>query len=168
MIALIYLTSTPLVGISQRNHTQHYPHLLRDRYMIRSFLLEFFDDVIVHRFAHDKLKNYVFDVYLDKSERVWLLDFNVWSIQTDALLFEWEELIHMDLPLDTELPELRIVETALEVRQDPLSSYRAPVDTVELASGAHRNDASTSFENFMAMCQKPSERDNDEDDDESN
>ena len=134
--------------------------------MIRSFLLEFFDDVIVHRFADNKVKNYVFDVYLDKSERVWLLDFNVWSIQTDALLFEWEELVDMDLPVDTNLPELRVVETALEVRQDPLSSYRAPTDTVELASGANRDNA-TSFESFMAMCQKPSElvggRDEDED-----
>jgi hypothetical protein len=154
-----------LVAISQRNHTQHYPHLLRDRFMIRSFLLEFFDDVILHRFAQGQLKNYVFDVYLDKSERAWLLDFNVWSIQTDALLYTWDELVNMELPVDTELPELRIVETALEVRQDPLASYRAPMDTVELASAANNPQMdTTSFEAFMAMCKKPSERDSGDDD----
>lgn len=135
--------------------------------MIRSFVLEFFDDVVVHRFANGSVKNYVFDIYIDKSERVWLLDFNVWSVQTDALLFEWEELVELELPVDTELPELRLVETALEVRQDPLSSYRAPVDTVELASGVHREDAGTSFENFMALCQKPSELKDGEDDESS-
>ncbi|CAB9508492.1 division cycle protein 123 homolog [Seminavis robusta] len=120
-----------------------------------------------HRFANNQRANYVFDVYVDKSDRVWLVDFNVWSIQTEALLFSWEELIDLPVPLllvdDDSFPELRVVETALEVRHDPLSSYRAPMDTVTLAStsntiGCSGGAGPNSFESFMAMCQKPSER----------
>ena len=121
-----------------------------------------------HQFANNQLPNYVFDVYIDKSDRVWLLDFNVWSIQTDALLYTWEELVDMELPLNDsdEWPELRVVETALEVRQDPLASYRAPMDTVELAASSQQPGAAmaTTFESFMAMCQKPSDRDGHSDD----
>lgn len=129
--------------------------------------MEFFEDVVCHRFANDQLASYVFDVYVDKSDRVWLVDFNVWNVQTDALMYTWEELVDMKVPLlvGEELeswPELRIVETALEVRHDPLSSYRAPMDTVTLASNNPQqgsDSAATSFESFMAMCQKPSDRD---------
>lgn len=154
------------VGMSQRNHSQQYPHLLHDQDRIRSFLLEFFEDVICHRFAKDQLSNYVFDVYVDRSDRVWLVDFNVWNVQTDALMYTWEELVDMEVPLLSESeqswPQLRIVETGLEVRQDPLSSYRAPMDTVTLASNNQQqagDGGAASFESFMAMCQKPSERD---------
>ena len=152
------------VGVSQRNHSQHYPHLLEDRFRIRAFIIEFFEDIVCHRFAKDQLSNYVFDVYVDKSDRVWLVDFNVWSLQTDALMYTWEELVDLQVPLlvgesSDSWPELRVVETALEVRQDPLSSYRAPMDTVSLASNNNNplGDAA-SFEAFMAMCQRPSDR----------
>ena len=133
-------------------------------------ILDFFENVVCHQFANDKIPNYVFDIYIDKSDRVWLLDFNVWSIQTDALLYTWEELVDMETPcLHHEAvenshgwPELRVVETALEVRQDPLASYRAPIDTVQLASSSQSQsiDAkthATTFESFMSLCQKPSD-----------
>lgn len=166
-----------LVGISQRNHTQHYPHLLQDKSRFQELILDFFDNVVCHQFANNQRSNYVFDVYIDKSDRVWLLDFNVWSIQTDALLYTWEELVDIEIPVllneeadenNNDWLELRVVETALEVRQDPLASYRAPMDTVQLASSSqqqHSADATT-FESFMSMCQKPSDRkdgDNDTD-----
>jgi D123 len=182
LIRSIYVSIYPhyniAVGISQRNHSQHYPHLIDDCARIRSFVIEFFEDVICHRFANNQLSQYVFDIYLDKSDRVWLLDFNVWSIQTDSLLYTWEELVDMPIPLlvgddddvvgDRDFPQLRVVERALEVRHDPLASYRAPLDTVTLASsinaaGCGGGDGSTSFESFMAMCQKPSARSDDDD-----
>lgn len=160
------------VGISQRNHTQHYPHLLQDKYRFQELVLDFFENVVCYQFANNKLSNYVFDVYIDKSDRVWLLDFNVWSIQTDALLYTWEELVDMEVPHlrdeagghNHDWPEVRVVETALEVRQDPLASYRAPMDTVQLASSSQQQsmDATTpatTFESFMSMCQRPSDRD---------
>lgn len=149
-----------IVAISQRNHTQHFPHLTRDRMLIRSQIIEFFDDVVHERFP---LTSYTFDVYIDKMERIWLLDFNVWGSQTDALCFEWEELMELarqpfevsDVPsLDNVNPEIRVVQTENEIHHDPLASYRAPIDTVEIA-GMTGGDASK-FDEFMKMCKKPS------------
>ncbi len=141
-----------LIAISQRDHTQHYAHLLQDLCRIRATLVFFYDDTIRNRFAEGKVPNYVFDVYLDQKNRVWLLDFNVWAQSTDSLLFDWGELLTMDMEED---PQFRLVETANQVRQDPLASYRAPIDTLDLASltgGVTKN-----FEDFMRQCQNPSQ-----------
>ena len=97
----------------------------------------------------------MFDVYLDQKNRVWLLDFNIWARSTDSLLFEWSELLTMDV--DDE-PIFRLVETANQVRQDPLASYRAPIDTLHLASLT--GQTSKNFEDLMKLCQRPSEADN--------
>jgi hypothetical protein len=48
---------------------------------------------------------------------------------------------------------IRIAESVGEVKPDPLSSYLAPIDTVDLASMTHGND-SKQFEEFMKLCQK--------------
>ena len=150
-----------LIAISQRNHTQHFPHVTRDRMLLRSQIIEFFDDVVQERFPSS---NYTFDVYIDKKERIWLLDFNVWGLQTDALCFEWDELMGLagqkvdesDVPcIDNSHPEMRTVETENEIHHDPLASYRAPIDTIEIA-GMTGGDASK-FEEFMKMCKAQSE-----------
>lgn len=140
------------VAISQRNHTQHYPHLLRDKDDIQSTVLTFFDEYVQNQFADGMVSRYVLDVYIDQKQRVWIVDFNVWGKSTDTLLFEWSELLTLDVEDE---PTFRIVETAQEVRQDPLSSYRAPIDTVDLAS---MTTASSQFEEFMKQCERPSQR----------
>jgi hypothetical protein len=50
--------------------------------------------------------------------------------------------------------EIRFVEKDKEVRHDPLSSYKAPIDTLHLASMTGGDSAK--FEEFMGMCQRPS------------
>jgi hypothetical protein len=143
-----------LIAISQRNHTQHYAHLAHDQPQILETLMMFFEATVINRFAEGEIPNYVFDVYLDQKNRVWVLDFNVWASSTDSLLFEWSELLTMDMEDD---PQFRLVETANQVRQDPLASYRAPVDTLDLASLT--GGVSKNFEDFMKQCQSPSQLD---------
>ena len=64
---------------------------------------------------------------------------------------------------------LRVVETAHEIRGDPLASYRAPIDAVHVASwtgaagGSGSIGAGSAFEAFRQMCVAPSELDGDED-----
>lgn len=143
-----------LLAISQRQHTQHYPHLEHDHTRILTLLIDFFETNIQHNFADGVAANYIFDVYVDKKNRVWLLDFNIWAKSTDSLLFEWDELLTLDVEDD---PYFRLVETANQVRQDPLASYRAPIDTVNLASVMGGD--SKAFETFMKQCQNPTETD---------
>lgn len=120
---------------------------------ILSRILDFYEMYVQCLFS--KCSDYCFDVYIDKKDRVWLLDFNVWGVQTDSLLFDWEELTSTSVD-DT--PSIRVVEDdELAVHHDPLASYRAPIDTIDLATMTG-GDA-TSFAEFMALCEKPSERD---------
>ena len=55
----------------------------------------------------------------------------------------------------------RVVETAKQVRADPLASYRAPIDTLHVASQMMGGDANNNnqWEEFMQMCQPPTELD---------
>ncbi len=161
---------------------------------LRSHIVDFFEETIQYTFANGTVHDYVFDVYVDKNDRVWLIDFNLWSERTDALLFQWEELVKMAIKLDEEdavedqdvngddgcvynlkdnnndilnientKPEIRVVMNENEVLYNPLSSYRAPIDTVDLVSD---NVGSHSFQEFMAMCQRPSAMSDSEDDNE--
>jgi hypothetical protein len=149
-----FVRQNELIAISQRDHTQHYVHLIQDRARIQDLLVDFFEDIVRNRFGNGSMHNYVMDVYLDQKNRVWLLDFNIWARSTDSLLFEWSELLTMDTEDE---PNFRLVETANQVRQDPLASYRAPIDTLHIASLTGQN--SKNFENLMKMCQRPSELD---------
>lgn len=151
-----------IAAISQRNHTQHFPHLKIEMMCYRSQILDFYDDYVYENYPGSG--NFVLDVYIDKQERVWLLDFNVWGTQTDALLFSWDELLRIasreteeqdDSSLENQRPEIRVVETANEIHHDPLASYRAPIDAVDLASISGFD--ATAFHEFMAKCKKPSE-----------
>ena len=73
----------------------------------------------------------------------------------------------MDNDDDHEDDRIRITEAGgCEVKPDPLSSYRAPIDTVNLASMTQNGDDSKQFEEFMKLCQKrPTYWEDNEDDD---
>lgn len=133
----VFVWQGEVKAISQRQATQYYPHVLErvDHYQ-----------ELIHRFWDEHMErspcdDLVMDLYIDKNDRVWLIDFNVWGSRTDALLFSWSELANLrDF-------EMRVVETERQVRADPLSSYRAPIDVLHVGSA---------FDNFMGLCQKPS------------
>jgi hypothetical protein len=149
-----------MVALTQRQTDQHFAHLVRERDDLGERLLDFFEDFVQHKYAGGRLANYVVDFYVDKQERVWIVDFNPWSSRTDSLLFSWDEL--NALPLDQEA-EIRVVETAKEVLPQSLNNFRAPVDTVHLA--ALTGASPDKFQAFMDMCQRPGGTDDDSDED---
>jgi len=61
----------------------------------------------------------------------------------------------MDNDDDHDEDRIRITKSGgCEVKPDPLSSYRAPIDTVNLASMTQNGNDSKQFEEFMKLCQK--------------
>lgn len=138
-----FVRNNKLVAACQRQSSQHYPHLVRDADRYQALLVAFYEAVLLQQ-RDCTPGNYVFDVYVDKKDRVWLVDLNVWGSRTDALLFAWSELLEM------EEMELRVVETERQVQVDPLSSYKAPIDVIHVAGEAKE------FEKFMKLCQPPS------------
>jgi hypothetical protein len=161
-----FVRNHELLGISQRQHSVHFPHLTEDRDKLYDLIHDFFEDYVFHRFADRTIPNYVWDVFVDKKDRAWIIDFNPWARTTDSLLYEWSELVSIDLDdardYDAE-SGMRIATTEREVKHDPLASYRAPIDTVDLASMTHGD--SKQFEEFMKMCQRPTYWEDDDDDD---
>ncbi len=90
----------------------------------------------------------VIDIYIDKKERIWIIDVNPFGEPTSALLFEWHELLTIE-----EL-DVRIVESEGEKLSSALGMKRGPVD-VHLAPD---------FSNFLDICKRQAqEEDSDSD-----
>ena len=104
-----------LVGLCQRDCYTYYEFLAKDeeRERIEGVLLDFFytgyndnhyaigESSIEHE--HDEhgedwvasaigLRDFTLDVYVDKRDRVWIVDFNVYGPPTDPLLYSWRAL----------------------------------------------------------------------------
>eukprot|EP00586_Coscinodiscus_wailesii_P021958 CAMPEP_0172495964 /NCGR_PEP_ID=MMETSP1066-20121228/79761_1 /TAXON_ID=671091 /ORGANISM="Coscinodiscus wailesii, Strain CCMP2513" /LENGTH=322 /DNA_ID=CAMNT_0013267995 /DNA_START=126 /DNA_END=1094 /DNA_ORIENTATION=+ len=148
-----FVKNHQLIAISQRDHTQYYPHLSSSLPRIRDLIHFEFHENIKSRFV---LSCYVVDLYIDTRGKVWVLDFNVWGEQTDSLLFSWDELNSGGEVMEGVDDGLvvRLVQGEKEVRGDPLASYRAPIDVVSLASHGGGLEGE-GFEEFVRMCQRP-------------
>ena len=61
--------------------------------LIRNAILDFFEEKVSGRFGGGpgETGSYVFDVYVDRRRKVWLVDFNPFGTQTDPILFDWNE-----------------------------------------------------------------------------
>jgi hypothetical protein len=95
------------------------------------------------------LAHYTMDIYVDKRDRVWLVDFNPFGEPTCSLLFEWEELctisdelIRAEVSCEPQLCEFRIVENSASTLQSTKGSTRGPIDV----------HAATDFHKFMELC----------------
>lgn len=175
-----FVRNDSLIAISQRHDSQHWPHLtdskIQDEFII--LIEDFYDEVILPNLSSSDLSmlhNYAVDVYIDTKKKVWLIDFNVWSSQTDSLLFSWSELEQLQLPPLTDTSNttlMRVVENPKQIKVNPLSCYKAPIDTLFMASSMRRDkeineledcpdipsqfSSREVFDEFMGMCQKPS------------
>ena len=66
------------------------------------------------------------DLYIDKKERVWIIDFNTFGPITNPLLYSYDEFTSKDLHL-----EVRVIESDLGTLSHPSGSTRGPIDMVE-------------------------------------
>lgn len=88
-----FVKSRVLVGISQRDHLNHYAYLDDLKDSLGYEIEEFFENYLQKSFPDE---NFVFDVYLPEPyDRVFLIDINPWAPTTDPLLFTWYELLHI-------------------------------------------------------------------------
>lgn len=74
---------------------------------------------LIYDFYNDKIKSvydcndYIFDTYIDTSNRVWLIKMKLWSHNTNTCLFTWNELVDYDTTKHTDIYdiEFRVVES---------------------------------------------------------
>ena len=161
-----------IVAISQRNHTTYYQHLKTQEKIIKENIQSFFKLYIKNE-SRFILSNYIFDCYVaEKNNKIWIIDFNMFCQHTDPLLFTWEDVVSIingtnnstgasgsnnydentasTSSTNTDIV-MRIATEERKITMDPLSSYRAPVDTVDLAC----LENGINFEEFRKLCERP-------------
>ncbi|XP_026778440.3 cell division cycle protein 123 homolog isoform X1 [Pangasianodon hypophthalmus] len=155
-----FVKENKLIGISQRDYTQHYQHISKQEASISSSIQQFFREHIQHQFPND---DFVLDVYRDSTGRVWLIDFNPFGEVTDSLLFTWEELTSGTNISLQDGPAFRYTTSEVTVQPSPCLSYRIPRDFLDLSTG---EDAYKLID-FLKLKkgQQEDEEDGDDDDD---
>ncbi|XP_023617727.1 cell division cycle protein 123 homolog isoform X3 [Myotis lucifugus] len=141
-----FVKENKLIAISQRDYTQYYDHISKQKEEICRCIQGFFKKHIQYKFLDE---DFVFDIYRDSRGKVWLIDFNPFGEVTDSLLFTWEELIsERNLKgdfsegdaLEQDSPAFRCTNSEATVQPSPYLSYRLPKDFVDLSTGedAHK------------------------------
>jgi hypothetical protein len=127
-----------LIAISQRDSANFYPHLLEEKENIHDHIDTFFMNNIKGKFAQS---DFVFDIYIDQKNKVYLMDFGVYSVDTDALLFDWSEIHELTASrlaasdVDDEIEcEFRIVESSGGILPSDQCYFGLPKDMLDISS----------------------------------
>uniref|UniRef100_A0A5K3FJ20 Cell division cycle protein 123 homolog n=1 Tax=Mesocestoides corti TaxID=53468 RepID=A0A5K3FJ20_MESCO len=127
-----FIRSKRLYAICQRNYDSYFVFIEVHQENIKCLISEFFETVVKDKFP---LNDYVMDVYIKNefksSMSVKLLDFNVFGLPTDGLLFEWTELNLF--PIDKEI--FFRWQTDKTMRSGVMSRYKLPIDLIDISSG---------------------------------
>lgn len=123
-----------LLGISQRDPTQHFPQLQAELTQIKEAVQRFHE---FHVFQKHSVSNYTYDVYITTKNIVRILDFGPVGVFTSPLLFEWDELYgdtpaHAEqLPPDQHSPHELAGAHNLSQDLDPAASDESQNDAVD-------------------------------------
>lgn len=139
-----FIRDRRIVAISQRDRLNYYAHLNQDgaRECLRRAIDDFYRRRIRDTFPEE---NYVMDVYVDGDDVVFLIDFNPFSVVTDALLFTWPEL--MRLGSSSSHCEFRIVEQQPALGPSETMSYGFPQDVLQMNSAEAIERFATDYRN---------------------
>lgn len=132
-----FVKNGTLIAICQRHDSEYYSFIEDQEEIIKDDIIEFFKQNISGRFAD---KEYVFDIYRDKENKILLLDFNPYGVFTDSLMFSWSELLadhpFQDETESVEFPVFRCVKKEDSgMKPNPYAFYALPKDFVDLSLG---------------------------------
>lgn len=120
-----------LIAICQRDHCNFYEYIVTRTIPIVNDIVSFFREKVQGRFPS---RNYVFDVHQVTKDFVELIDFNPFGVTTDALFFDWDELVHWNVDPNKE-PEFRCVTSYSGIQPSPYRYYAMPVDFLDISTG---------------------------------
>ncbi|TIC06692.1 midasin [Wallemia mellicola] len=131
----VFVRDNKIAGICQRD-LNFYEFLQEEETQenIRNLIKTFWDENVKETFPND---NYVMDVYINQHDRVIIVDFNVYALRTDSLLFSYEEL-------QQAFQSNELLFKVIDTPSDPLAqtgSYYAssavPKDLIDASQGAY-------------------------------
>ena len=134
-----------LIAVSQRDGSNHYPHVAAERSSILGDISSFFEEFIAA--APFSLTDFVMDVVRFGKDRVKLVDLNPFGEGvTDPVLFTWDELTSTvnatsgvddaDAEDDEEEVQFRFVDTDAGIQPSGLRQFSLPKDIVDLSTGS--------------------------------
>ena len=133
-----------LIAVSQRDGSNHYPHIAAERSSILGDISSFFEEFIAA--APFSLTDFVMDVVRFGKDRVKLVDLNPFGEgSTDPVLFTWDELTTLELSSsvnngvdgeEEEEVQFRFVETDAGIQPSGLRQFSLPKDIVDLSTGS--------------------------------
>lgn len=130
-----FVKNNRLIGITQRHIATHFDYLVNNKIKISDRIINFFNSKIKGKFGDT---TYIFDVYNNPNDRIYLIDFNPFGEITDSMLFTWDELNSIDATnVDCSHGEdfFRIVTESNNIQPSPFMQYAMPRDIVDLSSG---------------------------------
>ena len=145
-----FVKNHQLIAVSQRDNTQHYPYIKKDKESIKRDIKTFFIEHVYSKLisSHQEsdncdlklksLANFVFDIVRKQKDLVYLVDFNPFGPTTDSLLFEWTELMsepEVGSDGSNYKFEFRFVEDDAGIQPNGKRHYSIPTDFVDLATG---------------------------------
>ena len=125
----LYIADSRLIAISQRDTSVFYPFLLEHRERISALLNAFVKERVVGRFPVAWL---AMDVYIDKKNKVWVVNLSPFNEAMNSALFSIEEL--RSLAEVQQDPVMRVVEEEAATLPSEQMFYQIPLDMHSLGS----------------------------------
>lgn len=158
-----------LIAVSPRDWPAYHSHIATYRKDIVNDIVSIFKEKIKETFPLD---DYVFDVYRETKDEVFLIDFAPFDEKaTQSLAFEWNELQN-DLCLDIEGeddPEFRYLPEDCGIQPNPRNNYGIPHDVINLFQTKSRSDEGANNVNDLFLnrlqeeCESQAQENSDDD-----
>ncbi|KAK4689683.1 hypothetical protein P7C73_g418, partial [Tremellales sp. Uapishka_1] len=149
-----FVRDNRLIGISQRD-LNYYDHFqsLETRQTICDSVRALWEDEIRLHYAGGE--DYVFDLYLSTSfESATIIDFQPYRPSTDALLFEYSELLSILQEANQRLPVFKVVDSkshpAVNLSVPNYQSNMMPVEMIEMSQGRSMGEFREAWEEAVA------------------
>jgi len=159
-----------LIAISPRDWPAYHAHIATYRKDIVNDIVSIFKEKIKDKFPLD---DYVFDVYRETKDEVFLIDFSPFDDKlTQSLAFEWNELQN-DFNLNIEEeddPEFRYLPEDCGIQPNPRNNYGIPHDVINLFKTKSNAEQGAKTVNDLFMnrlreeCESQAMEDEDDDD----
>lgn len=148
----VFVRDNKIVGICQRD--LNFYDFLQDKQTqdhLKQLIVDFWVDNIKDTFPN---KNYAMDTYINEHDRVIVVDFNVYALRTDSLLFSYEELSEV---LKSDTFPFKVIDAP----SDPLAqtgSYYAssaiPKDLIDASQGKNALEFQQTWNELMETSRK--------------
>ena len=134
-----------IIALSQRDVFSYYDYLESRRERVRSCVSKFFQNEMIPILKANSTKkipdSFVMDVFIDRKDKVHLIDLSVLGKPTDTLLFSFSDLRNLENRLVVETSEksfdfeIRFVRTKKQIVPSGRNFYCLPKDVLDRMSG---------------------------------